>query len=94
MRTFEIDTDYTRALARDLDAQAQPQPHHLPVLPGGPLGDFCSALAAAFHNLTARDNQLRADFAYLADTAVATSNAAESADATSATACASLLGGS
>ena len=60
--TFEIDLEYTRSLARDLDVAAaftQPQPAVMPT--DSTLADFVGTLNQALAYLTSRSKQFHAD---------------------------------
>lgn len=79
--TFEIDLEYTRALARDLDVASTftpPQPAALPTDPS--LADFVGLLNQALNNLTAHSRQLHADAAHIARGGFALAHAAEATD--------------
>lgn len=79
--TFEIDLEYTRSLARDLDMASTftpPQPAALPTDPS--LADFVGLLNQALNNLTARSQQLHADAAHIARSGFALAQAAEATD--------------
>ena len=85
--TFEIDLEYTRALARDLDVASTftpPQPAALPTDPS--LADFVGLLNQALNNLTARSQQLHADAAHIARSGFALAQAAEATDGSASSA--------
>src|SRR5690625_7616574 len=78
---FEIDLEYTRSLARDLDVAAAftpPQPAVMPT--DSTLADFVGTLNQALDNLTARSKQLHADVAHVARSGFALADAAEATD--------------
>ncbi|APT81957.1 hypothetical protein [Corynebacterium ammoniagenes] len=79
--TFEIDAEYTRALARDLDVAstfAAPSPTPLP--DDAMVAGFVDILSQALSNLTARSEQLHADTAHIARSGFALADAAEATD--------------
>ena len=79
--TFEIDLEYTRSLAHDLDVASTftpPQPAALPTDPS--LADFVGLLNQALNNLTLRSQQLHADAAHIARGGFALAQAAEATD--------------
>ena len=81
MKTFNIDPDYLRVLAREMDSEAaHAHVPALPPLPGGPLSEFATALSAAHSGLSARVALMRGDLSQLADAAVATAHAAVTVD--------------
>ncbi len=84
MKAFNVDPQQLLVLARDLEEQSHQPAVDRPVLPGGPVADFCAALAAARDNVLARDTTLRQDLAALAETALATRHAALTADGATA----------
>ncbi len=85
--TFEIDLEYTRSLARDLDVAAAftpPQPAVMPT--DSTLADFVGTLNHALDNLTARSQQLHADVAHVARSGFALADAAEATDSAASSA--------
>lgn len=80
MKTFHIDPEFARRLAADLNDAAniaQPAP---PVSLESPSEEFLNALCAALEAVQARNDQLIKDSQHLAETGLATANAAQRHD--------------
>ncbi|MDY3126530.1 MAG: transducer protein Htr23 [Corynebacterium sp.] len=85
MRTFHLDPDVTRQLARDVENGSHfsnPSPPPLPA--SASVEDFYSALAAAMSNVHQRRSTLSDDLRHVAEVGFATVRTAQLADATSA----------
>src|SRR5699024_2613657 len=84
---FEIDLEYTRALARDLDVAAAFTPTQPAVITTYyTLADFVCTLIQALHNLTSRSKQLHAGVAHVARSGFALADAAEATDSAASSA--------
>lgn len=85
LRTFDIDPEHTRTLARDLAAASHfiaPPEQALPA--DSTLADFVSTLTAAIGNLTRRSQQLHQDTEHIAQASFALADAAEAQDLSAA----------